>query len=332
VKEVRWGVLSTARIGSLVVRASRRSRLARFVAVASRSDAAARRFADEHDLDESYGSYEQLLGSDSVDAVYVSLPNTLHTQWTIKALEAGKHVLCEKPFALRPEDAASAFDIAERTGLVCVEGLMYRHHPQTMLVQRLIEEEAIGALKHVRAALTVRIEKNDIRRDRALGGGALTDLGCYCASAARLFAGNPDRVFAEAVREGTGIDMQLAATMRHPREVITQFDIGFDLPRRDELELIGTEGAIVVSDPWLCRGETVELRRDERSESRPVDPEGRFALAHDDYDVYRIELDTVSEAIAGGAELPFGRTDAIDQARLLEALSDSSQRMQPVPM
>jgi predicted dehydrogenase len=302
------------------------------VAVASRSDAAARRFADEHDLDESYGSYEQLLGSDSVDAVYVSLPNTLHTQWTIKALEAGKHVLCEKPFALRPEDAASAFDIAERTGLVCVEGLMYRHHPQTMLVQRLIEEEAIGALKHVRAALTVRIEKNDIRRDRALGGGALTDLGCYCASAARLFAGNPDRVFAEAVREGTGIDMQLAATMRHPREVITQFDIGFDLPRRDELELIGTEGAIVVSDPWLCRGETVELRRDERSESRPVDPEGRFPLAHDDYDVYRIELDTVSEAIAGGAELPFGRTDAIDQARLLEALSDSSQRMQPVPM
>jgi predicted dehydrogenase len=331
-REVRWGVLSTARIGSLVVRASRRSRLARFVAVASRSDAAARRFADEHDLDESYGSYEQLLGSDSVDAVYVSLPNTLHTEWTIKALEAGKHVLCEKPFALRPEDAASAFDIAERTGLVCVEGLMYRHHPQTMLVQRLIEEEAIGALKHVRAALTVRIEKNDIRRDRALGGGALTDLGCYCASAARLFAGNPDRVFAEAVREGTGIDMQLAATMRHPREVITQFDIGFDLPRRDELELIGTEGAIVVSDPWLCRGETVELRRDERSKSRPVDPEGRFALAHDGYDVYRIELDTVSEAIAGGAELPFGRTDAIDQARLLEALSDSSQRMQPVPM
>jgi predicted dehydrogenase len=126
--------------------------------------------------------------------------------------------------------------------------------------------------------------------------------------------------------------MQLAATMRHPREVITQFDIGFDLPRRDELELIGTEGAIVVSDPWLCRGETVELRRDERSKSRPVDPEGRFALAHDGYDVYRIELDTVSEAIAGGAELPFGRTDAIDQARLLEALSDSSQRMQPVPM
>jgi D-xylose 1-dehydrogenase (NADP+, D-xylono-1,5-lactone-forming) len=330
VKEVRWGVLSTARIGSLVVRATRRSRVARFVAVASRSDASAQRFADQHELDESYGSYEQLLDSASVDAVYISLPNSLHAEWTIKALEAGKHILCEKPFALRPEDAASAFDIAEQAGLVCVEGLMYRQHPQTLLVQRLLEEGAIGALKHVRAALTVRIEKDDIRRSPALGGGALTDLGCYCASAARLFAGNPHRVFAEAVREGTGIDMRLAATMRHPHDVITQFDIGFDLPRRDELELIGTEGTMVITDPWLCRAETIELRRDGGSESRSVDPEGRFALAHDDYDVYRIELETISEAIAGGAGLPFGRTDAIDQARLLEALSESSKRMQAV--
>jgi predicted dehydrogenase len=332
VKEVRWGVLSTARIGSLVVRATRRSSLARFVAVASRSDASARRFADEHQLDESYGSYEQLLDSASVDAVYVSLPNTLHTEWTIKALKAGKHVLCEKPFALRPEDAASAFDIADQAGLVCVEGLMYRQHPQTLLVQRLIDEGTIGALKHVRAALTVRIEKEDIRRSPALGGGALTDLGCYCASAARLFAGNPQRVFAEAFRVSTGIDIHLAATMRHPRDVITQFDIGFDLPRRDELELIGTEGAIIVTDPWLCRGETIELRHDGRSEKRSIDPEGRFALARDDYDVYRIELDAISEAIAGGAQPPFGRTDAIDQARLLEALSESSQRSQPVAM
>ena len=145
-KEVRWGVLSTARIGGVVVQATRQARLARFVAVASRSDASARRFAEEHELDESYGSYEQLLDSDSVDAVYVSLPNSLHAEWTIKALEAGKHVLCEKPFVLRPEDAASAFDIAEQAGLVCVEGLMYRQHPQTMLVERLLHEGAIGAL------------------------------------------------------------------------------------------------------------------------------------------------------------------------------------------
>jgi xylose dehydrogenase (NAD/NADP) len=124
--------------------------------------------------------------------------------------------------------------------------------------------------------------------------------------------------------------MRLAATMRHPHDVIAQFEIGFDLPRRDELELIGTEGTMVITDPWLCRAKTIELRRDGGSESRSVDPEGRFALAHDDYDVYRIELDTISEAIAGGAGLPFGRTDAINQARLLEALSDSSHRMQPV--
>jgi predicted dehydrogenase len=302
------------------------------VAVASRSQAAARRFADEHDLDACYGSYGQLLASASVDAVYISLPNTLHAEWTRKALEAGKHVLCEKPFALQPEDAASAFDIAERAGLVCVEGLMYRHHPQTLLVQRLLDQGTVGALRHVRAALSVRIGKVDIRRDPALGGGALTDLGCYCASAARLFAGNPSRLFAAAVRADNGIDIRLAATMRHAGDVISQFDIGFDLPRRDELELIGTDAAIVLTDPWLCRSEAVELRHDGRSERRPIDPEGRFALAHDDYDVYRIELDAVSEAIAGSAQLSFGRTDAIEQVRLLQALSDSSQRMQPVTL
>src|SRR5262249_3621377 len=126
------------------------------------------------------------------------------------------------------------------------------------------------------------------------------------------------------------VDMRMAATMRLGHDVLAQFDLGLDLPRRDELELIGTGGRIVVPDPWICRGETIELHRDGQTELLPSDPDGEYALAHDDQDVYRIELDAVSGAIASGAELPFGPADAIDQAAALQALARSSEIAAPV--
>lgn len=327
--QVRWGALSTASIGSTVVSATRSSQLTCFTAVASCDGERARQFADIHGLDHGFGSYEALLESDRVDAVCIALPSAMHTEWTIKALNAGKHVLCEKPFALRAKDAARAFDAAAAAGRLCSEGFMYRHHPQTTLARRLVEEGAIGALKTVRAALAVSVPEGDIRRSRALGGGALLDLGCYCVSAARLFAGTPERFYAEAIRDGDGVDVRFSTTMRLPDGVLAQFDMGLDLPRRDELELIGTDGRIVIADPWLCRARTIELCRGGGSEHLPVDPEGRCAPEHED-DVYHIELDSVSESLANGAELPFGRTDAIDQARVIEALSESSERALPV--
>jgi D-xylose 1-dehydrogenase (NADP+, D-xylono-1,5-lactone-forming) len=326
VNPVQWGLLSTASIGRLVVKATRRSEVTRFVAVASRDGDRARQFAENLDLEKAFASYEALLECDRVDAVYIALPISMHTEWTIKALRAGKHVLCEKPFALSADDARRAFDAAADAQRVCAEGFMYRYHPQTILARRLIGQGSIGTLKHVRSALSVRVPEGDIRRNPALGGGACLDLGCYCMSAARLFGGNPERLYAEAVRDASGVDTRLAATMRLGHDVLAQFDVGLDLPRRDELELIGTEGTIVVSDPWLCRAETIELLRDGHGEQLPVDPEGAYALAHDDYDVYRIELDTISRAIAQGVELPFGRADAIDQARGVQALIKSSEK------
>jgi D-xylose 1-dehydrogenase (NADP+, D-xylono-1,5-lactone-forming) len=325
VNPVHWGLLSTASIGRLVVAATRGSGAARFVAVASRDGDRARQFAADLDLERAFASYEALLECDGVDAVYIALPNSMHSEWTIKAVTAGKHVLCEKPFALSPEAARQAFDAAAGARLVCAEGFMYRYHPQTALVRKLIEQGAIGALQHLRSALSVIVPAGDIRRNRALGGGAYLDLGSYCMSAARLFGGNPERLYAEVVRDAGGVDTRLAATMRLEHDVLAQFDVGLDLPRRDELELIGTEGKIVVSDPWLCRARTVELYRDGRREQLAVDPEGTYRLAHDDLDVYRIELDTVSAAITVGAALPFGAADAIDQARALQQLMASSQ-------
>jgi xylose dehydrogenase (NAD/NADP) len=330
---VRWGVLSTAGIGRLVIEASGTAAHAEVVAVASRDAARAGAFADELGLEASFGSYEELLASGDVDAVYVPLPVSMHTEWTVKALEAGKHVLCEKPFATSAADAARCFDAAERAGRRCVEGLMWRHHPQTTLARKLVADGTIGRLAHVRAALSVSVEPGDIRRSVELGGGALGDLGCYCVSAIRLFAGEPWQVHASQVRDGpAGVDLRLAATLRMPGDVLAQFDVGLDLTRRDELELVGTEGMLIIPDPWLCRSPHLELSRDGHRELIPVDPDGTLGPTDPDHDVYRIELDSVSAVLAAGGELVFGRADAVAQATVLEALHRSTEQGAPVDL
>jgi D-xylose 1-dehydrogenase (NADP+, D-xylono-1,5-lactone-forming) len=147
VNALRWGLLSTAAIGTTVVGATRASKATQFVAVASRDQRRARQYADDNGLADSFGSYDALLEFDGIDAVYVALPPAMHTEWTVKTPEAGKHVLCEKPFALTAADAERAFDAAEAARRVCVEGFMYRLHPQTALVRQLVERERWGRLR-----------------------------------------------------------------------------------------------------------------------------------------------------------------------------------------
>jgi len=331
VAKLRWGVLSTANIGRTLIEASRAATHAEVVAVASRDAGRGRAFAGELGLKASFGSYEELLASEAVDAVYVPLPVSLHAEWTVRALAAGKHVLCEKPLATSPEDAARCFDAAEAAGRHCVEGLMWRHYPQTTLARRLIADGAIGRLAYARAALSVGVAPGDIRRSVELGGGALGDLGCYCVSGIRLFAGEPERMYADQVADGPdGVDLRLAATLRMPGDVLAQFDVGLDLTRRDELELVGTDGRLTVPDPWLCRASHLELFRDGDRELVLVDPDGTLGLTDPEHDVYRIELDTVSAALAGGGEPPFGRADAVAQATVLEALHRSAELGAPV--
>jgi xylose dehydrogenase (NAD/NADP) len=321
---IRWGLLSTAAIGSVVIEANQNSARTRFVAVASRDAAKSQAYATKHDLPLAFESYQDLLDSPEVDAVYVALPVALHTGWSAAALRAGKHVLCEKPFALDPAQVADAFDAAG--SLVCAEGLMWRYHPRTAAALRLVAGGAIGTLTHVRAALSVSAPPGDIRRSAALGGGALGDLGCYCVSALRLFGGEPARVYAEAVPDGPGgvPDLRLAATARLAGGVLGQLDIGLDAVRRDQLELVGTEGRLELPDPWLCRDHALVLTRDGRAERMPPDPDGAVALRHDEGDVYRLEFDAVSDAIQAGTALPYGKDDAVAQARVLSALARSA--------
>jgi predicted dehydrogenase len=180
----------------------------------------------------------------------------------------------------------------------------------------------------------VDVAPGDIRRSPALGGGALHDLGCYCVSATRLFGGHPTRVWAEQVRDAAGpdggVDLRLTATLALPGQVLALFDVGLDMARRDQLELVGTDGRLVVTDPWLCRAGAVELETGGRTERLPADPDGVFGLTGEEADAYRVEFDVVSAALAAGDPTEFGRAGAVDQAAVLEAVGRSAASGLPV--
>jgi xylose dehydrogenase (NAD/NADP) len=336
--EVRWGMLSTASIGRTLAPAIDAARGARLVAVAGRDARRTEEFARELGIERAHTGYEQLLADPEVDAVYIPLPIALHSEWTIRALEAGKHVLCEKPLALAAADAAACFDAAAAADRVLIEGLMWRQHPRTRLVENLLAEGAIGDLALVRAALTVDAPAGDIRRTAALGGGAHRDLGCYCVSALRLLAGEPRSVrAARVVDEAPGADdgdLRMAATLEMSGGILAQLDVGLDLERRDELELVGTRGRLLVPDPWLCRETSVTLVQGEQARRIEADPDGALGLAPgpDSLDAYRLEIESASRAVRGEEAPRFGREDAIAQAAVLEAIDAAARTGESVDL
>jgi D-xylose 1-dehydrogenase (NADP+, D-xylono-1,5-lactone-forming) len=318
---VKWGIVSTADINRKVIPGARASEKVDLVAVASRDQARADAYAREWGIPRAHGSYEAMLEDPEIEAVYISLPNTLHCEWSIRSLEAGKHVLCEKPLSRHPDEVAAAFDAAERTGRLLTEAFMYRHNPQTRRLTELVAEGAIGELRLVRSTFSYSLyDAGNIRLQTEVEGGALMDVGCYNVSGSRLLAGEPERVWGEAWYGPTGTDWVFAGTMRFPGDVIAAFDCGTALVDRDELEAIGSEGSLFVDDPWHCRSSGIELRRDGRVERIEIEQR----------DSYRLELENLSDAIRGEAELLLAREDALGQARVLEALHRSAETSRPV--
>jgi len=340
---VSWGILSTARINDWVLAATESSPGVSFVAVGGRDAERTRTWAAERGVERSYGSYEDLLADPELDAVYISLPNSLHVEWSIAALEAGKHVLCEKPLSRDPAQVARAAAVADREGLVLAEAFMYRYHPQTSLVRSLIATGAIGKLRHVNATMSFQLldRTGDPRLSPALEGGSLMDTGCYCISAMRMFAGEPESVYGEYVRDGDGVDLRAMGLLRFGGEVTGQFDTAMTLPRRDRLELVGEAGSILVEDPWHCRLPAVEVRRPrsdtyeppaprEGSESIDIDPVGISGANGSLLDAYRFEVEAVSAAVAEDRQPEFAARDAIAQAAALAAFDQSANSGRPV--
>ena len=320
---VTWGIISTADINRKFLAGAREARGAQVVAVASRNLAVARDYAAAHGIEHAYDSYDALLADPGIEALYIPLPNSLHIEWTVRALRAGKHVLCEKPLSRRAAEVEHAFDVADREGRLLMEGFMYRHNPQTGRVLELLADGAVGRVRMIRAAFSfVAGDPANVRLSAALDGGALMDVGCYCVSTARLIAGEPVRVGAEQVLGGDGVDIAFAATLRFPGEVLAHIDTGFVLAERDELEVVGDEGSLFLDDPWHCLEPVIELRREDgvrRIELTPVNS-------------YRLEVENLSAAIRGEAPPLLGRDDALGQARAIEALYAAAERGETVAL
>lgn len=314
---VKWGVISTAHINRLFLAGARESSDVQILAVASRDQARAAEYARQNDIARAYGDYEQLLADPDVEAVYISLPNSLHIEWSIRALENGKHVLCEKPLSRRPHEVERAFDVADSNGRLLMEAFMYRHHPQTRRLVDLVSNGAVGRIRMVRAAFGfVARNPADVRLNKALDGGALMDVGCYCVSGARLIAGEPRRVSAVQTLGGDGVDVAFAAVMRHAGDVLCHFDAGLVMDSPDHLEIVGDEGALLLNDPWHCRNPGIELKRGDEAEHIHIDRANS----------YRLEAENLSAAIRGQSTPLLGRADALEQARTIEALYASADQ------
>ena len=323
-RTLRWGLLGAARITRSVIPSLRAARGHELVAVASRDAEKGRQHAAQWDIPR-VTSYEGLLADPDIDVVYIPLPNHLHAEWTIRAAEAGKHVLCEKPLALAVDEVDRVMAAASRAGVVVAEAFMYRHHPQTMALRALATDGTIGELRVIRGTFTFNLTRpGDVRLDPSYGGGSLWDVGCYQVSLARILAGSePREVFGWAQRGPTGIDEIFVGQLRFSDRLYAQFDCGFVAPFRTEAELVGTTGALRVTRPFkpterevlqVWRGETIE----------PIEVDG--------IDLYVGQIEDLGAAIREGTPPRVSLADSRANTATLVALYESARLGRPVSL
>lgn len=322
-KILNWGLLSTARINRALIPPLQVSKRNHLLAVASRSQESADAYAKEKKIRRAYGSYEALLADPEIDVIYNSLPNHLHAEWTIKAVEAGKHVLCEKPLALSVDEVDAIKHAARKHGRIVAEAFMYRHHPQTLKVQEIVKSGSLGALKLIRGSFSFMLTREgDVRLNPEWGGGSLWDVGCYPISYIRMVTGlEPVEVFGWQVAGPTGIDETFVGQMRFEGDIHAQFDSSFVIPFHAFIEIVGSEGALSVPHPFKPGiGETIYLTRNEKTESIRI----RGG------ELYSGEVEDMADAILLGREPRVSLDDSRANVRAICALLESSRAAMPV--
>lgn len=320
--KLRFGVLSTANIGRNQVNpAIQQSSNAELLAVASRDALKARAFAEAGGFPRSYGSYEALLDDKEVDAVYIPLPNSMHREWTIKAAEKGKHILCEKPLATTAGDARDMQAAADANGVVLMEAFMYRFHPRTRALLQLAQGETVGRLRVVRSAFTFKLLRADnIRFFSELGGGCLYDLGSYCVDATRrLMRSEPIEVQAIAQWNEQGVDTELAGLLRFPDGGTAHFDCSFTMERREFVEAACTDATFISGDTFVNSLGEVDL-----IERRGRAPQINHQVAGDNH--YRLMIEHFADVAQGRAKLEFGIEQSIGNLSTIEALYESARK------
>lgn len=318
-KKVRWGLLSTANINRRVIPAIQQSKRGELTAVASRSAEPAQAYAQEWGIPQAFGSYEAMLNSDEIDVVYIALPNHLHADWTIKALQAGKHVLCEKPFALTLAEVDKMTAVAQETGFVLAEAFMYRHHPQMKLAGEMVRHGRLGEITLVRATFNFQMgSRKNIRLVPEYGGGSLWDVGIYPVSFAQyIMGGLPESVHASQWLGESGVDEFFAAQMQYAGGRVAQISSSFMTPFHNWAEIIGTHGRLTMSRPFTNVEESDMI-------FYPADGEPEFVDFPQEY-LYVGEVNDMHTAILDGRDSYLTLAETRNHVQTLLALYESAQ-------
>lgn len=322
-KILNWGLLSTARINRALIPPLQISKRNQLLAVGSRSQKTADAYAKEKKIERAYGSYEALLADPDIDVIYNPLPNHLHAEWTIKAVEAGKHVLCEKPLALTVDDVDAVKAAAQKHGRVVAEAFMYRHHPQTLKALEIVRSGSLGTLKLIRGSFSFVLARDgDVRLSPEMGGGSLWDVGCYPISYARTVVGeSPLEVFGWQVTGPTGIDQTFVGQMRFGGDVHAQFDSSFVIPFHAFMEIVGSEGTLNVPHPFKPGvNEKVYLTRGEKTETVTIKGQ----------ELYIGEVEDMADAILLGRNSLVSLDDSRANVAVISALLESARVGKPV--
>ncbi len=322
---LRWGLLSTARINQALLGPLRASKRNHLLAVASRTQAKAEAYARQHRIPRAYSSYEALLADAEIDVIYNPLPNHLHATWTIRAVEAGKHVLCEKPLALSEQEVRAIQEAAAKHQRVVAEAFMYRSHAQTRRVREIIGGGLLGEVRIVRGAFSFRLERQeDYRLHPDQGGGSLWDVGCYPLSYTRAALGKePVEVFGQQIQGLGGVDMTFLAQLSFPGSCHLQFYSSFALPYFVFMEFIGSEGRLYIPNPFNPgRRERLYLTKNGRTYMLPV--KGTPP--------YQSEVEDMADAILSGKPPAVTLDDSLANVRAILALFQSAKDGKPVKL
>ena len=324
-KVLNWGLLSTARINRALIPPLQVSKRNHLLAIGSRSQESADAYAKEKKIERAYGSYESLLADPDIDVIYNSLPNHLHAEWTIKAVEAGKHVLCEKPIALSVDEVDAIKSATHKHGRVVAEAFMYRHHPQTLKAQEIVKSGSLGTLKLIRGSYSyINSREGDVRFNLEMGGGSIWDVGCYPISYARNVVGeSPLEVFGWQVTGQTGIDDTFVGQIRFRDDVIAQFDSSFVIPYHVFMEIIGSEGTLNIPHPFKPGvNEKMYITREEKTETIKVKGQ----------ELYLGEVEDMADAILLGKDSLVSLDDSRTNVAVIKALLESARSGKPVHM
>lgn len=322
---LNWGLLSTARINRSLIPPLTASKRNQLLAVASRDQTTADAYAREWKIPRALGSYEALLADPEIDVIYNPLPNSLHAEWSIKAMQAGKHVLCEKPIAMTLHEMDAMLKASRETGRILAEAFMYRHHPQTLKVKEMLDQSVLGKLQLIKGAFTFNISReDDIRLKKETGGGSIWDVGCYPISYARTMIGaEPLRVFGTQVTGRGGADETFLGQMQFPDEVQVQFDCGFRSPSRSFIEVVGTQGTLNIPEPFKPRDKsTLMLTRNDKTEK--VEVKGG--------ELYLGEVEDMADAVLSNRPPRIGLDDSRGNTAAILALLESARTGEPVDL